>query len=275
LVGDNPENLYIWSYDNLLNSAVETVNVEEIPTEAGEPFIFLNSPGLLDFYGEKVNVQGYVAGYEGLDKVLLGKDEIEANLEYKESVTIYFGSWVYEGPAYEFTKELTLEDGYHELSVKAIAKDGSEDSIMRRMYVDTTAPTLEVTVEDRDLASNKATLKFVMKDNFPFFKLTENGNELYKFNGFNDSIIAGPDEKTIEKEMSLDVGENSFTFVLSDILGQTSEVTLNVNRGSVDDLSESYSGSDRYGTAVEISQAEFENADTVVLASGVNFPDAL
>ena len=275
LMEKDPENIYIWGYDELLNSDVYTLKVEEIPTENGDPHILLFDPGLLGFYGEKVQVNGYVIGFEALDKVLLGTEEVEADIRYLESITVNLGNSTYEGPAFEFTKELTLEDGYHELNVKAVAKDGSEDSIIRRFYVDTTAPELTHSVKDRSLDSDKATIEFVMKDNFPFFKLTEKGNELYKFNGFEDSIIGGPDEKTFEHEVPLKVGKNTFTFELSDVINQTVELTVDIYRGTDEELSKSYYGKDRYETAVKISESQYESADTVLLASGVNFPDAL
>lgn len=36
-----------------------------------------------------------------------------------------------------------------------------------------------------------------------------------------------------------------------------------------------YAGSNRYATAVEISKSQFDKADTIILANGTNFPDAL
>lgn len=120
-----------------------------------------------------------------------------------------------------------------------------------------------------------------------------------------------PVDETFEVTYNLHEGDNEFTFVVNDDHGFEAEVTKTVDPAKCEvpeveepsnptEPTEPYTpsvpketdkkeeetaketvkteeifGKDRYQTAVEVSKKTFDKADTVILASGKNFPDAL
>nr|WP_286672853.1 cell wall-binding repeat-containing protein [Anaeromonas gelatinilytica] len=263
----------IVAYDNIYNYSESEVSgfAEE------EPYIYILQPDLLDVYNQsEIKVEGYVTNVNYLDKVLINED-IEANIKFLESVKVEDGSGgvLINGPAYKFTKNVELEDGYKEMRVKAITENGKESSLIRRFYVDTTAPTLEAEVLEREIDSSKATIRLHMSDNLDYLKLKQSDSEIYKKDGFNDAVKVGPVEETYDYEVDLEVGENKFNFTLFDIVDQTAETEVNISREEVSNSVSRVSGSDRYKTAVEVSKEQYDSAENVILASGGSYSDSL
>jgi len=218
---DVPE--YVYYYDaegNITERKVRVEPEEKVPD--GVPIYFY----------------GYVVNFAVLDRVEI--DGIEADIEYvpNASVTDTSGAVVYRGPAYKFTKTIYYEDGYHEISIKAISKAGYEDSIVRRIFVDDTAPILELKVLDRDPESSKAEIEVYMADNLGYLELYVDGSYEYYIDKSYETYRLTPVEATYVIEVELEEGDNTFTFELYDIAGNRTmkEITITRIIEEVDDV---------------------------------------
>ncbi|NLK43197.1 MAG: S8 family serine peptidase [Tissierellia bacterium] len=210
-------NIEIISVDNLLNTnyAEFTFCVED-----ADAYIYLYSPGLLETYTTNdILVQGYVANMPTLDKVLL--NEVEADIEFMEDVVLYHpddpSMIVYMGPAFKFTKTLNIEDGYQELQIEAVSITGARSSLVRRFYVDTTPPELNIAVShiDKDLAI--AELEIEMMDALGSLALFLGDSQIFVYD--HPMVIVEPAHETITYDVNLEEGENTFVFTLRDGAG--------------------------------------------------------
>lgn len=265
--------LFIFAYDNLLNSDVTTV--EYFADEDYLPTIVLTEPWSYSATTD-VDVYGAVLGINHLDKIVFttGDTVTEYDPEFVEMgpVRDQDGAIIYNGPHWVIDTTVEMEVGYTGLQVKAIAMDGTENSIMRYIYVDSGAPELTVETRERDAASDKAVFDITMFDGLPYLRLLRNGEEIFLYNGESNETNV---EKTLVHEVDLKMGENVFTFTLIDFLDQVTEVTVTVVRGESDDATRRIAGSNRFRTAIELSREAFESAENVVIASGMAEVDSL
>lgn len=205
------------SVDKLLNMNSETI------TYIGDnydPYIFLMKPKLFDIYNTRdVLFEGYVANYNLLDKVIIN-EEVEADIEFIEYIDLRHpddpNTIIYSGPAYKFTKTLTFEDGYQEIRVEAISKAGNSGSLVRRFYVDTTPPELEIEVKEVDYENLTAELEITMRDNLGYLKLMLWDSQIYEYD--YPLVIVEPVEKSITYTVDIE-DENRFIFTLIDTAG--------------------------------------------------------
>lgn len=219
------------AYDNAYNMeyAVTTADFDN-----PDAYIYLINPVLLEAYADdEMTVWGYVTRFELLDKVLI--DGEEADIEYVNYVDITHpedpSTIVYSGPAYMFSKEMTFEDGYHELTVEAISETGARSSVTRRFYTDTTDPELEVTVTNVDRKSKTAQLSISMYDNLGTFKLYLGDSQIYQ----HEEPLAKPDPKewVIDYTVNLKGGDNVLTFTLEDMVYNFTTAQVVINPDSV------------------------------------------
>lgn len=265
--------LYIFAYDNLLNGGVTTVDY--FADETYLPTIVLTEPWSYSLTTD-VAVYGAVLGINHLDKVVFttGDSVVDYQPEFVASgpVRDQDGNIIYNGPHWLIDTTVEMEVGYTGLQVKAIAKDGTENSIMRYIYVDSGAPELTVTTRDRVETSDKAVFDITMFDALPYLRLLRNGEEIYLYNGESSEANV---EKTLTHEVDLKVGENVFTFTLIDLLDQVTEVEVTVLRTESGDATRRIAGANRFRTAIEISKETFETAENVVIVNGLSEVDSL
>ena len=254
--------------DAILNMASYEVDV---PFDE-EPYIYILEPALLEMYTEStIHVEGYVTNVNFLEKVLIN-ETVEATLEFVENAKVLHpddASVLYEGPAFKYTADVELEDGYQEMTIQAISENGAEGSLARRFYVDTTAPVLEAEVLDRESNSSEATIRLTMSDNLGYLTLFEADSQIFKYEA--DLVISGQTEKVFDYDVTLVDGENTFEFLLVDGAGHETMKSVTILMADIPRIE----GETRFETAVEVSKAQFESAQDVVLAAGMNFPDAL
>lgn len=112
----------------------------------------------------------------------------------------------------------------------AKGSNGTTSSIVRRFYVDTTDPELEINIKDRASDSATAELEINMKDNFPYFKLYLGDSEVYTYDGMTREIVLPKGNETTTITVNLKEGENTFVFTLVDIAGHKVEKTITINR---------------------------------------------
>jgi hypothetical protein len=188
------------------------------------PSIYMPSPTpMKTFSHSDILFEGYVTNVKYLEKILI--EDQPANIVYEENAKVISnGTVVHTGPAYKFSKILTLQDNSHAISVKVISQSGKEGSIARRFYVDTTAPELNIVVKERDVASETAELEINMKDRFGYLELYEFDSHIHLYDGNYSSEV----NETIEWPVNLEIGENVFTYILKDGAGNTTvkEITI-------------------------------------------------
>ena len=224
------------SVDQLYNMDSETI------TYTGDnynPYIFIMEPRLLDVYNTRdILFEGYVANYNALDKVIINEN-VEADIEFMENVDLYHPDdpteLIYSGPAYKFTKTLTLEDGYQEIRIEAISKSGDSGSLVRRFYVDTTPPELEISLKKLNAEDQTADLEITMKDNLGYLKLFLEDSQIFEYE--DPLVIVKPANEIITYTVNLEEGENTFVFTLVDTAGnRTIKKILITDEGIVDPI---------------------------------------
>lgn len=225
-------NIEIISVDKLYNSAITEFSFN---IEAVEPYIYLYSPDLFEIFDtNEVEFVGYVANLDTLEKVLINNN-VEANIEPLANVNLPSPSdpstIVYSGPAYKFTKTLRLEDGYQEIKVEAVSNNGGSGSIVRRFFVDTTAPELDIQILNINQEAKTASLQIHMTDNLGYIELYQADSQIYKY----DYPLVNPEpaDKTINHTVNLKDGDNYFTFTLNDSAGHSTVRSLIINLGEV------------------------------------------
>ncbi len=222
-------NIQIISVDKLYNMKVTefSFNISE-----ANPYIYLYSPVLFEMFDtNEVLFEGYVANLPSLEKVLI--KNIEANLEFMENVILYHpedpSKIIYSGPAFKFTKTLTLEDGYQEIKVEAVSNTGASGSIVRRFFVDTIAPELDIDVVSVDQESKTANLQIHMRDNLGYIELFQGDSQIFVYD--HPLVKPEPADKTINHTVNLNEGENYFVFTLNDNAGHSTTKSVIVNLG--------------------------------------------
>lgn len=217
--------------DNAYNIGYAAITAD---VDNPDAYIYLLKPLLLEVYDESdVLVEGYVARFELLDKVLI--DGEEADIEYIEHVNITHpedpSTILYSGPAYKFTKLMTYEDGYIEMKVEAISETGARSSITRRFFVDTTPPELEVIVTNVDADSNTADLRIRMFDNLGTIKLYLGDSQIYLYE--EPLVSPDPQEIVIDYTVELEDGVNTLIFTLVDYVGHSTTVEVVIDTESI------------------------------------------
>ncbi|MEH7391515.1 hypothetical protein [Bacillus sp. JJ1474] len=214
------------SGEELLGALLE--KIQYLEKEAADnyffPAIYMHSPTpLKTFANSEILFEGYVTNVKYVEKILI--HDQAADVEYEENAEVKSnGSVVYKGPAYKFSKLLTLEDNSHAISVNVISQSGKNGSIARRFYVDTTPPELNIVVKEREASSDIAQLEINMKDRYGYLELYEFDSHIEQYEGNYSSEIS----RTLEWSVDLEIGENVFTYMLKDGAGNTTvkEITI-------------------------------------------------
>lgn len=276
-----PENegevkLYFFLRDELSNATMQEYLLRDdqtvYPPEEGEVTILLYTPQATLYQTSPVPLQGYIWGYEHLDKVMAQIDDEEPfEVEFVEEIINVDEPQLgisYNGQGYVVDTTFETTDGQHSLRVMAQAKDGSSDAIRRSFYLDTTPPALEATVLPRESNSATAQIELAMSDELGFLKLYQGEEEIFSYNGFSGPGGTGPVSRRLTVDVDLELGLNEFTFKLQDIANHTTVVTVEIIRTDANDLVARIAGPDRYATAIELTKQTYDKADTVILADG-------
>ncbi len=177
---------------------------------------------------------------------------------------------------YNFNTTVTFEkDGNHVITYYAKDVAGNEASLANSRYIimDTKAPGLEVNVPSE--VSNETTsvdLVATITDNFDEIRYMIDGSEEYYHEMTKEDLVAF--SKEVTTELALEPGNNVFNLEVTDIAGNVTKKEVSINRAEADKVSR-ISGDDRYTTAIEISKDGWKSADTVILARGDSYADAL
>jgi len=197
------------------------------------PYIYLEAPKLLEVYAQNdIEFKGAVLNSESEPTVKINGEVVP--VEYDENTIIHDpddpDAVIAHGPGYKFNTTLTLPDGYHEIKIEASSQGGNDFGIVRRFYVDTTPPELEVSVKEREATSENAQLEITMRDNFPVLLLYVYDSIELNFDGMEEASDVDPIEKTIEVTVPLKIGTNEIPATLYDAAGNETVTTVTVER---------------------------------------------
>ncbi|MGX7594980.1 cell wall-binding repeat-containing protein [Planococcus plakortidis] len=249
----------IIAYDHAYNAGYAISNADDTV----KPVIYVddNGPAALGLYGTNtVPVKGYVVE-ENLKTLKVNGKEV---------------AFTETDKGFAFDTTIELETGRHDVKFEATDYNGNTSSIIRPVYVDTVNPTLAIDapgVVDQDEESVE--FDITVKDNFNLVKLSLDGDVLYNQDVFDEITVADPVSKTVTAKVDLAPGLNTFKVVAEDGAGNKVEKEVKIDRSDSELRAERISGVSRYDTAVELSKEGWESSDTVVLARGDNYADAL
>nr|WP_285228718.1 cell wall-binding repeat-containing protein [Planococcus sp. ISL-109] len=249
----------VLAYDHAHNFGYSKKNANDTV----KPVIYMDDKGptALGLYDTNtVPVKGYVVE-ENLATVKVNGKEVEFTKGEK---------------GYDFETTVELETGRHDVKIEATDFNGNTSSIIRPVFVDTVNPTLAIDapkVVDKDQKSLE--FDITVKDNFNMIKLSIDGDMLYVQDDFNVITLKDPISKTVTAKVDLAHGVNTFKVVAEDGAGNKIEKEVKIERSDSELRAERISGESRYATAVELSKEGWTSSDTVVLARGDNYADAL
>lgn len=167
-------------------------------------------------------------------------------------------------------------DGKFDVDIKATDVSGNEFSITRKVFIDTTNPTLTTDAPQFvDQSVDKVNVNINMKDNFNYLSLYVDDNHEFESPVEDPVVLAQPGSGKVATTLDLKPGNNTFTLTLTDIAGNKVVKELNIYRNDEKARVNRVSGSTRYDTALAVSQKGWTTSDTVVLARGDSYSDAL
>lgn len=211
-----PYEATVRAYDYALNY------VESKPIKLSEdttiPYVFMEEPEAFESYNKNdLNVKGYVVDHSGLNVLKINGSDVTFNYSAKDD-------------KYYFETKLHLDDGVHKILVEGKDNAGNEIKFERKVFIDATAPEVEVmTKPTRIVDKNTKTIKVKVKfsENSGDVKVIIHGNEVFKHevaweyeNEFN------PIEEEMEFDVPLKYGENDIKIVVVDGFGNKVEKTI-------------------------------------------------
>lgn len=197
-------------------------------------------PSPYDLYGNSiVRFEGYFYNAKYMDKVLI--EDIDGNLEAVEADIEYIKDFEIGGrlyPAYKYTADVELEDGYYVMRVIGISQSGKQNNTAARFSVDTRAPELDIEIlgvdENNTTTEEAVDVNIIMRDNFANLTLyVWNSYEFGQSYPTSDRRFREPAEYTTTTTLNLEMGENEFPIKLVDAAGNETIETVTIVREPV------------------------------------------
>lgn len=276
----------------------------------GEMRIAFGDPKVLGYTRGEVDLTGYVINIpKDADPVVMVQEydpKTDKPIGEPIKASVF---WDAVNKEFQFKTNFKLQNlGHTKIKATVTTKDNKEHSAVLDLLNDTVPPTIEV-LKTECLEGNKVKFTLRVKDNFWYTSIvlyrdgSEKSEAVKDFDNSWGTLEGRPVDEIFEVTYNLHEGDNEFKFVVSDDHRFEAEVTKTVN-SKVCEVPEATDptepntpsvpketdkkeetketvktveifGKDRYQTAVEVSKNTFDKADTVILASGKNFPDAL
>ncbi|EPD51919.1 hypothetical protein HMPREF1210_01721 [Paenisporosarcina sp. HGH0030] len=182
--------------------------------ETIEPVIFINTPS---FFSNHKTSQVVVAGS-------VEDDSNIASLKVNgQTPTSFDGK--------NFTHTLTLADGVQQVNVEAIDEFGNDMGITRRIFVDTTKPTVAAVKVPKTVKSNEANpiIQVKVGDNFDEIRLYVNDSEVF-YKPISEPYAMNGYSQTVDVELPLVKGNNTFELKVVDLVGHEATQTIKVSK---------------------------------------------
>jgi lactocepin len=211
------QELVVEVYDYAGNKAVQVLNEGE---NGNIPDLHVMEPQTTQIVNSnEVTFYGYVEDKSGIQSITVNDEE--ADMVYSDDGYGY----------YEFEKTITLDDGVHDIQVTAINNKGAKAEVSRTIMVDTTAPELTVNGVKEYVGEKTETLPVSLnvKDNFDDIRVYVNGEEKL-YHAFQEPYEMRPFEQTIEVDLPLEQGENTFELKVVDLAGNETVQEITVHR---------------------------------------------
>jgi lactocepin len=170
----------------------------------------------------EVPVAGYVTDDIGVKAIKVNGEEVDFALDKKGN--------------YAFSTTVTYDkDGAYAITVEAIDHSNKSFGIARHIYIDTTAPVINVTAPERvDLDVKEVTLDVNLQDNFNYlnFFVGEDHEFEVPFKSPVDGIL--PLNKDTKVTVPLVDGENVVTLRATDLAGNETVKEVVINRAAAE-----------------------------------------
>lgn len=282
----------------------------EKPGSEGEMRIVFTEPGVLGYTRGDVELKGLVLNVpkEQDPTVMVQEYDPETDKPIGKPIKAAV-FWDEVNKRFEFKANFDIVTlGHAKIKATVTTKDGQTHGAVLDLLNDTEKPTIEI-LKTECLEGNKVKFTIKVTDNYWYTNtvLFRDGNNtveaVKQIDNSWGTLKGRPVNETFEVVYNLHEGDNVFRFVVNDDHGFEAEVTKTVNPlkcevtdptqpsepsvpGTPDKPSDEKPkkefvktvevfGKDRYQTSVEVSKNTFDKTDTVILASGKNFPDAL
>jgi lactocepin len=160
-------------------------------------------------------VTGYVTDKTGIKELVMDGKKVEV-------------VWNEETKHYEFETKLSFDsDGVKKVDVSVVDGNGNKIEFQRRFFVDSSAPTLEVSNVPSSVGSSTDSIDVTVKvkDNFDEIRLYQDGSEVF-YNEMVEPYEMTGYEKSVPLKLDLVEGDNKFTFKATDLAGH--EVTKEI-----------------------------------------------
>jgi lactocepin len=206
--------------DNAGNITI--INVQDA-VDTTIPDVHVTSPDAFGTAGSReVQVRGYVVDNSGIHDLTI--DGKAVDITYNPT-----------SKQYEFSTVLTFDtDGVKKYDVKAVDGKDNEISFQRTLFVDSTAPIVNVSTVPNHVpnSTDKLVVDLNVEDNFDEIRVTVNGNEIF-YNEFVEPYAMRGFKKTLTGiELPLQVGVNTFEFQVTDLAGHTTTKVVEVTRSA-------------------------------------------
>lgn len=220
--GEGKISVYLNKIEYLEKEAANNYfSVNPVFTKAPAPLAILNT--------STVEFKGYVKAdqVKYIDKILIGGMQADVKLV---------------GSNYEFSITLdNLEDDEQKIRFEVISQSGKSFDFLRRFYVDTTPPALELSVNGESnnvvTENDEIEIEINMADRFGHFDLYRSISESY----LEDEYIDGgsgnyntPLNKKITDTVKLEDGVNTFYYSLFDGVGNVTTKEITITRTAVE-----------------------------------------
>ncbi|GIN85826.1 hypothetical protein J6TS2_22120 [Heyndrickxia sporothermodurans] len=225
-------------------------------------------PAALEAYDSlEVPFEGQLEDKFGIDKVIVKGDNLVGS---PVTVPVTFNK---DTNKYEFKSTLKFtKDGAHEFKVTGIDYAGNVMEFSRKIFVDTTAPTIDVKGLPAngkvDINTKEVKVTATVADNFDELRFVVNGNEELYVPGFESNKGTGDDKayemrsisKDVELTLPLDLGSNTFELVVTDLAGHVTTKEITIDRvlplaptvNAVSDKDTKVTGKAAPGTLIEV-----------------------
>lgn len=226
-----------------------------VPGDKDAPVVMLTSPEFFGGYGNSnINFAGTVTDKSAVEVLKINGEDVALTYNKKTG-------------AYDFSVNLTLDNGYH--SVKVYSKDaaGNELEFAHKVFVDAEPPVLNLEELPAQTTDSSVFIKGTATDNFPDLKVYVNGNLIKKIVGEWEYFDQQkPASYTFDNyEVSLVDGENTINVEIVDSMGHKTTKVITVNKVDeiVDETAPSAPTVERVDGTIVITATDLVDTDHI------------
>jgi lactocepin len=164
-------------------------------------------------------VSGYINEKSGVKELVIDGKKVDVVFNEKEN-------------RYDFSTTLSFDsDGVKHVDISVTDGNDNKIDIQRRFFVDSSAPTVEVSNVPASVGNSTDSVKVTVKaaDNFDELRLYQDGSEIF-YNELVEPYDMRSFEKSVEVELPLVEGENKFTFKATDLAGHETTKVITIKK---------------------------------------------